>query len=114
MKTGELIGKIPDTDATVLLDFGPDGSFGVDKATWLVGSDPVDTIIEPTTTRKTIAHEFRAMLSQPPQSPDGDAQLFLRDDADEGAYAYFDVAKVKVSKAVVRLYAGAFRCGGGW
>lgn len=83
----------------------------ISKVTFLMGSDPEDTIIETSRTDSTIDAES-LVLALAEFSPDGIAQLFIRDE-DGDYYAYYDIAEVRHGPYHHSLIVGAFRAGGG-
>jgi hypothetical protein len=93
-------------NSQVTLDFGGEHR-NIGKISDLVGTDPVDTIIEAGTGIQGVDGLVAALAGQDPY---GDAQLFI---VDGDAIAYYEVASVLVFRESVWITAGAFLTGGG-
>lgn len=109
MKTKELMALVPDSGAVVLLQFPWGGVRAPDTVTDLIGTSPMDAIIEQKASGSPVirANTFREYLAE--CDPEGDAQMYI---SLEGRDNYYDVGRIKANNKVVRIYAGAWRCGG--
>jgi len=114
MKTGELYHSLPE-NGKVIVSVGEDGVYDVYNASWIVGTDHGDSVLELYKSEKNQdpidAARIRELLFD--LDPEGDAQLCYTRGPNDHAGVYFDIGKVKVrpSDSMTRIYAGGFRCG---
>jgi len=84
--------------------------FAIGAVTFLVGSDPAETIIETTRTEDTIRTDdlLRGIAMN---GPEADAQVYVKDWEGQG-FAYFDIKEVRTGPYHHSIILGAWRCGG--
>jgi len=84
--------------------------FAIGAVTFLVGSDPAETIIETTRTEDTIRTDdlLRGIAMN---GPEADAQVYDQDWEGQG-FAYFDIKEVRTGPYHHSIILGAWRCGG--
>lgn len=99
------------TDNHVIIMIDGD-ALNVGKIQDLVGTDPVDTIIETEDGAATHVTAGELSVKLADQDQEGDAQVFC---GTAESFAYFDIGKVHVDgpAGATYIYAGAFRSGGG-
>jgi hypothetical protein len=117
MKNHELTAEFRDClpqSKVFIVNPGVDGTdherLAIGKVTYLIGSDPTDSIIEASRVDDTITVED-LVLGLAEIHPDGDAQVFVREWEGQG-YAYFDIAMVRRGPYHHSIILGAWRCGG--